>query len=715
MTDHATTLCNDLVVLKMVSRLLVDLEKDISALEECNAEEPDKDYSACYLTADKAVEQIRQNLKDSSINMDQQVYRQIDLLARRLLKLKTQARVEIKPATIIHAGYNKDFDIPKVNIPKFKGGMENWLPFWTRYKPAVEDNDKLKDPVKMAILIDLVQDPGLNEFLTASNDGAEGRYRGAITTLIQRFDKPRELHQEYCRRLADLPPIQNVADQLNKTADIVSNTVAGLRRSKQFTIDSIATSLVASVLPKDLRTEWETKTESESEVPKIDQWVSFIRKKATISSQKQKTELQPVSGAATKPPREKRVNKSYIKTEPIVYYSGESAGDGGQASSHGKNKKAKNNGYTPKAGCALCSNYHFIFQCRVFQDMTVQQRKQHAMSASLCVNCLKTGHKAADCQSTFRCRICKGLHNTLLHTGSAGVATAPAVVNHVLYVTDEKPEQSQSQHKMLMTSLVVVTSPTGEQATVRAMLDSGAETSIMSKKVMDILNLKPVDWVNVSGIESPSQTLCRPKVNVTVSSLQGDWSKAVNLVVLPKVTINLPRHDLAALQKLPHLQDLTLAVPQFYQTKRVDMILDSDVFDEVLLPNKVAGPPGTPSAWNTNLGWGVMGRYTISNHVSVPSAAVNLTLDEESEDTRLDKALERFWIMEELPQGAPNLSPQETAVQKHFLNTHYFSPSDGRYVVTLPKKVTTLQLGESYDIAKTRFLRNEASLLRKGK
>ena len=32
MTDHATTLCNDLVVLKMVSRLLVDLEKDISLL-----------------------------------------------------------------------------------------------------------------------------------------------------------------------------------------------------------------------------------------------------------------------------------------------------------------------------------------------------------------------------------------------------------------------------------------------------------------------------------------------------------------------------------------------------------------------------------------------------------------------------------------------------------------------------------------------------------
>ena len=405
MTDHATTLCNDLVVLKMVSRLLVDLEKDISLLEECYAEDPDKNYSACYTTADKAVEQIRQNLKDSSSVMDHLVYKQIDMLARRLLKLKTQTKIEPKLATIIHAGCKKDFDIPKVNIPKFKGVMENWLPFWTRYKPAVEDNADLKDPVKMAILIDLVQDTGLNGFLTASNDGAEGRYREAIDTLKQRFDKPRELHQEYCRRLADLPPIQNVSEQLNRTADTVSNTVAGLKRSGQATIDSIATSLVVSVLPKELRTEWETKTEAESEVPNIDQWIAFIRKKATISSQKQKVELQPVSLTANKPYKEKRINKSYIKPESKVYYnSGEASSDGGQAPSYAKNKKAKNPAHIPKTGCALCANFHFIFQCRVFQDMTVHQRKQHVQTASLCANCLRAGHKAAECQSTYRSR-----------------------------------------------------------------------------------------------------------------------------------------------------------------------------------------------------------------------------------------------------------------------------------------------------------------------
>ena len=226
--------------------------------------------------------------------------------------------------------------------------------------------------------------------------------------------------------------------------------------------------------------------------------------------------------------------------------------------------------------------------------------------------------------------------------------------------------------------------------------------------------MKPVDWVNLSGIESPRQTPTRPKVRVTVCALTGDWKKTVSTVVMSKVTISLPRHNLAALKEMPHLKDLPLADPLFYESRRVDLILDADVFDEVLLPKKIAGPTGTPSAWSTSLGWGVMGRYTLSDSNSLSTAVVNTVSTGDTEEKALDKTLERFWILEELPKGAPVLSPQEMEVQKQFLATHYYSPPAGRYVVTLPKKVTSLQLGESYTIAKNRFLRNEAALLRKG-
>ena len=86
----------------------------------------------------------------------------------------------------------------------------------------------------------------------------------------------------------------------------------------------------------------------------------------------------------------------------------------------------------------------------------------------------------------------------------------------------------------------------------------------------------------------------------------------------------------------------------------------------------------------------------------------------EVEEMTLDKTLEKFWLLEELPKGTPVFSPKELAIQKHFQETHEFSPAAGRYRVSLPRKIPTPVLGESRRTALTRFVRNEKSLLRKG-
>ena len=113
------------------------------------------------------------------------------------------------------------------------------------------------------------------------------------------------------------------------------------------------------------------------------------------------------------------------------------------------------------------------------------------------------------------------------------------------------------------------------------------------------------------------------------------------------------------------------------------------------------------------MGWVVVGRYLTTDLYKPPTASLHFTA-EEAEDLHTDKLLERFWIIEELAKGPPILSHQETEVQQQFLDTHYFSSAAGRYVVTLPKRQTTLQLGESRQTALSRFIRNEQALLRKG-
>ena len=248
------------------------------------------------------------------------------------------------------------------------------------------------------------------------------------------------------------------------------------------------------------------------------------------------------------------------------------------------------------------------------------------------------------------------------------------------------------------------------------MLDSGAAISVLSKRMMQQLQLKNGnEWLTVSGIESAQNSPARPTTNITVTSIHHPgWSTTVKVVILPKAARDLPEHHLPSIEKMPHLKDLLLADPQFQVPRWVDLILDVDVMEQVLLPEKVTGPEGTPSAWKTKLGWGVMGKCVLNLSESSAGPSVSTVSVQETDSSQLNRTLERFWQIEDSPKGSVMLSPQEVAVQRHYDESHYFSPTAGRYVVTLPRKPTTLQLGESHHIARHRFLRNEQSLLRKG-
>ncbi len=86
------------------------------------------------------------------------------------------------------------------------------------------------------------------------------------------------------------------------------------------------------------------------------------------------------------------------------------------------------------------------------------------------------------------------------------------------------------------------------------------------------------------------------------------------------------------------------------------------------------------------------------------------TLQASQPDPGID--LNRFWELEEPPK-ASNLSPEEQFAVDHFRNNHQ-RKSDGRYVVSLPKKQPTPNLGCSREQAIRRFIINECSLQRRG-
>ena len=703
--EQIRNLCQDLAASKKAFILAESIEQSLTDMDDLRAADADTDCSACLTAIQKQLNEMIDLLTDSTIKQTDGLCVKAKTLKTRLLKATTHKKEDSKPITIIRAESDKSFDMPKIHIAKFNGGLEEWHVFWGRFRGAVHKNEKMAEHIKLAHLIFLVIDPALHDFMVTANDGTPGRYQEAVDYLQERFNRPRELHSIYCRKLSELQPIKGTPAELSAAADTVFAAVSGIRRSGQACIDQITTSLVAPILPDHLRALWENKTEEDPQVPHIDQWIAFVRKKATMADKSQKAPSS--TSTSTRPFKDsKKPQKNYVKSEGKVYVaSSQPAAVVESTPSKGRKNPASSNNC--KVQCALCSTMHFVFQCRQFMEMTVQQRKNHVQSSSLCSNCLRPGHSLQDCQCSFRCRICKLQHNTLLHT-DASVSTG--TVNNVTQTSPVAPTNPQKKEKLMMTSQVLLTGPSGQQ-----MVDTGAEVSVLSNRVMKNHQLKRLDeWMTLKGIEGPKKSTARPTAQITVSSpYRKNWSQIITVTVVPKVTADLPKHHLQSVRDLPHIKDLSLADPFFHEPRRVDLILDVDFMDSIMLPEKITGPPGTPSAWKTELGWGIMGRYMPNQLCPSTIAAVNIT-SKESADDKLDTVLERFWAIEELPKWLPTLSPQDTAVQEHYSTTHVFSPPAGRYVVTLPKRETTLQLGESRKTALNRYLRNEQSLMKKG-
>ena len=707
-TSLAGDLGGQLLSLKAASSASDNVRDALMEVETRKEADPSMDYSACFPDITKQLENLTETLRASTFDMDHPLRRDAKDYQSRLYGLKAHAPDAARPIVVETKTTRDPFEFPKAHIPKFKGELEQWHPFWSRFKTAVHENPRIEEPMKLVMLTDLITEDSLHDYIIAHNDGEPNRYQEIIEHLKHRFHRPRELHSVYCRRLADLNPIKGTASELSEAADTVFAAVQGIKRGGQGSIDHLATSLVASILPKQLRHEWETNTEMEEEVPDIKTWLAFVRKKAIQAGQQQKSTSNSAPPVKSTP---RKTDRGPTRSEGRVHVatSKPSASEDHQGSS----RRKQGNNSSKKVQCQLCNSNHFAFQCTKFLDMSVSQRKAHAQTFSLCPNCLRPGHVLSDCQCSYKCRVCKRQHNTLLHSEDS---VSTALVHRVSPSPASPPPQEDPTGKLIMTSLVRVTSPKGKSMVVRAMLDSAAEVQVLSTRVMQELKLpKRDEWLVLTGVEEQGGVTPRPTVQFTVSSLtDNNWSMTITAAVKPQVTADSPRRHLKDVKELPHLQGLDFADPHYHEPRRVDLLLDVGVLDSVLLPERKKGPPNTPTAWNTKLGWGVMGMYPINPIVCSNTAAVNV-LQQQTEAKQLNLMLERFWLIEDMIQPRSfTFTAMEAAVQQHYKDTHKFSTPHGRYVVTLPRKATDLQLGDSRRTAISRYVRNEQSLSRKG-
>ena len=444
--------------------------------------------------------------------------------------------------------------------------------FWEQFDTAIHSSKKLHDAQKLAYLRDAVECGPAKKVIQGLAHSA-GTYQEAVKCLQQRYDRPRFIHQKHVKTIVEIPTVKSGSGrELRHLHDLVSQHLRSLRTIKGDTFESFMSSLIEMKLDQSSKFAWQQHTHERRDIPSIDELLKFVDWRSQAS------ELSI--------PRE--AERKYFNVE--------------------KNKPRTSYQITTERKCAACNEAtHPLFACTSFQALPHEDRLAMVRRQSLCINCLRHGHFANQCQSSQRCKKCHGMHHTLLHhdKGKSGRETLSKSANADLSKksTVDKVASNFSNRSqgsvLLMTCQVVIRGPNGSTARARALLDSGSEASFITERLAQQLRLARRRGPMITCIGETTPHI-RPKglVDIDVTDVhQTGKVHSVQALVLTKITSNTPACPVFEKRDWTHLTDLSLADPDYGTPGSVDLLLGADVFSRVVLHGRRFGPSGTPSAF----------------------------------------------------------------------------------------------------------------------
>ena len=137
----------------------------------------------------------------------------------------------------------------------------------------------------------------------------------------------------------------------------------------------------------------------------------------------------------------------------------------------------------------------------------------------------------------------------------------------------------------MTTAQVLISGPNGEEIKARALIDSGAGLSLVSRRVAQILNL-PLEPAKLQ-LSAVQGEISKPLKHVTmlhISPLQNRQKKILcKPAVTQMVTSDLPTEPVHPVGDLPHIMGLQLADPDYYNPGRIDILLGADMAPKIMV------------------------------------------------------------------------------------------------------------------------------------
>ena len=487
-------------------------------------------------------------------------------------KLKDVQETATKPSSVPVAASAK---MPKLVISKFDGTPQDWMRFWGQFEAQIEKSS-VDAVTKFSYLKELVE-VKVRKLIDGLPFNEEG-YSKAKVLLEKKYGQTSEVVGAYVRSILELPTIrERDVPKIHAFYETLLYNVESLQ-----TLDSLG---------------------------KLDAAVRFTFDKLEVI----KSELAMTNENWSEWTFTQFVDalERWTKNNPVRDNQG------------GKSRKEKgksffanqdNNPNRGIKGCLYCSNEtHRAINC----DKVVkpEDRKKLLAEKHLCFNCTGAKHRAADCKSKGKCKICQGKHHTSICDKNTKPREPGMTANHI--------GQSAVIHP------VVVVRINGYK--FRALLDSGASHSYASSTAIKLSGAK-VKSVGLRQIAMLTGVTTRTMqvYEVRMQSLSGDFDLDVNVTKIEKrelLSLENP-HYKDVLEKHSHLRGVRM--DDDYDKKEllpIHLILGANDYAKIRTSENLrVGRSGQPVAEHTKFGWSIMSPGT-EQEVSLGCLAVNSVTD----------------------------------------------------------------------------------------
>ena len=467
-----------------------------------------------------------------------------------------------------HSG-NCNQRLKPLKVPMFSGEKSKFEDFWDMFLSLVDQGVEPTN-IKMARLRQSLTGTALEAIRGLGVSDPE--YKEAKEILQSKFGGERRKLQAYMDQIEKMPPLKsNDVHSFERFADLVRIAVVKLQAEGRGR--ELGDGALHSLLVKKF---------ADSQVESYCRWLREHKKDRSVFSLRDwlKEEVRIRVEAV------KMAHGIEAETVGTAMYRGKQVDKGGcirNLFSEGNNFGKEPAVPRSKPPCVYCRGNHGVWSCRRFQNMGVNERWNVARDKRLCFRCLASDHEGRACTKARPCNIdgCKRNHHHLLH----GFAQGNTKDGRVVSAREGAPSHTHTstcKQETVTETLSLRTVPVWLKANdrkvkVNAPLDDGSNETFINEEVAGVLGLKErYHTVTVNVLNNEVETFQSMPLDVTIESLDGEFSKDIKVKTCPKrVTGNFKVENWKqSKNRWSHLKECDFAEPA--QEGLVDLLIGMD-------------------------------------------------------------------------------------------------------------------------------------------